>query len=196
MSEKFNKIYSVSAVPDEFLLLNETGFEQTIQLSEGQLLLFDGTSMEVNWRTLGVEWLTEPSIANQNLAKPDIASLGTSTFVISPEFSHLFLSGFGKNVELLKCNLQGEQWFAFNVLGFEEALNEEHSVRNIKNGKPSRIRRFKKMALTKNAIENPELFRVRGAGLRYFTTNSINSLYTIVKEHGIKGISFNEIKVI
>ncbi|TMP88530.1 hypothetical protein CWC05_03615 [Pseudoalteromonas ruthenica] len=196
MSDKFNKIYSVSVDPDEFLLLCETGFEQTIQLTEGQLLLFDGTSMEGNWRTLGVDWLTEPSAAHQNLAKPDIAGLGASTFVVSPKFSHLFLNGFAKNVELLECNLNGEQWFTFNVVGFEDALNEEHSVRNIKNGKPSRVRKFKKMVFTKSAIENPELFRVREAGLRYFTTDARNSLYTIVKEHDIKGIFFNEVEAV
>lgn len=195
MTDKFSKVFSVSVDPDEFLLLNETGFEQTIQLTEGQLLLFDGRSMKDNWRTLGVDWLIEPSVAHQNLVKPDIAGLGASTIVVSPQFSSLFLSDFGKNVELLECNLADEQWFAFNVVGFDEALNAEHTVRNIKNGKPSRIRKFKKMVFTKDAIENPELFRVREVGLKYFTTDAKNSLYTIVKEHGIKGLYFHEVEL-
>ena len=195
MIDKFSKVFSVSVDPDEFLLLNETGFEQTIQLTEGQLLLFDGTSMKDNWRTLGVDWLIEPSVAHQNLAKPDIAGLGASTIVVSPQFSSLFLSDFGKNVELLECSLADEQWFAFNVVGFDEALNEEHTVRNIKNGKPSRIRKFKKMVFIKDAIENPELFRVREVGLKYFTTDAKNSLYTIVKEHDIKGLYFHEVEL-
>ncbi len=70
MLDKFNKVFSISVEPDEFLLLNETGFEQTIQLTEGQLLLFDGTNMKDNWRTLGVDWLIEPSTAPQKLARP------------------------------------------------------------------------------------------------------------------------------
>lgn len=196
MLDKFNKVFSISVEPDEFLLLNETGFEQTIQLTEGQLLLFDGTSMKDNWRALGVDWLIEPSAAHQKLARPDIAGLGASTLVVSPEFSSLFLNGFAKNVELLECNLADELWFAFNVVGFDEALSEEHTVRNIKNGKPSRIRKFKRMVFKKNAIENPELFRVREVGLRYFTTDAKNSLYTIVKEHDIKGLYFHEVEIV
>ena len=196
MSDKFNKVLSVSVEPDEFLLLNETGFEQTIQLKEGQLLLFDGSSIRNNWRTLGVDWLIEPRVAHQNLAKPDVAGLGASTFVVSPKFSHLFLSGFGKNIELLECNLNDEQWFAFNVVSFDKALNEDHTIRNIRNGKPSRVRKFKKMVLTKNAIDNPELFRIREVGLQYFTTDAKNSLYTLVKENNIKGLYFNEVEIV
>ncbi|WP_241232333.1 hypothetical protein [Pseudoalteromonas sp. Xi13] len=134
MTNKFNKVYSVSVEPDEFLSLNGTGFEQTIQLTEGQLLMFDGMSMRDNWRTLGVDWLIEPSTAHQNLQKPDIAGLGVSTIVVSPKYSPLFLNDFSNNVELLECNLKGEKWFAFNVVGFDKALSEEHSIRNIKNG--------------------------------------------------------------
>ena len=196
MSDKFNKVFSVSVDPDEFLLLNETGFEQTIQLTEGQLLLFDGSSLKDNWRTLGVDWLIEPSVAHQNLAKPDIAGLGASTFVVSPKFSHLFLNDFGKNIELLECSLDGEQWFSFNVVGFDQALNEDQTIRNMRNGKPSRIRKFKKMVLSKNTIDNPELFRVREVGLQYFTTDAKNSLYTLVKENNIKGLYFNEVEVV
>jgi len=162
MTNKFNKVYSVSVEPDEFLSLNETRFIQTIQLTVGQLLMFDGMSMRDNWRELGP----------------------------------LFLNDFSNNVELLECNLKGEKWFAFNVVGFDKALSEEHSIRNIKNGKPSRIRKFKKMVFEKSAIENPELFRVREAGLRYFTTDAKNSLYSIVQEHGIKGLYFHEIKTV
>lgn len=196
MSDKFNKVFSVSVDADEFLLLNETGFEQTIQLTEGQLLLFDGSSMRDNWRTLGVDWLIEPSVEHQNLAKPDIAGLGASTFVVSPKFSHLFLKGFGKNIELLECNLNGEPWFVFNVVGFDRALNEDHSIRNMRNGKPSRVRKFKKMIFTKDAIQHPELFRVKDVGLQYFTTDAKNSLYTLAKEHEIKGLYFNEVEIV
>ncbi|MBU2971340.1 hypothetical protein KO527_18515 [Pseudoalteromonas sp. C2R02] len=196
MEVKFSKVFSVSVEPDEFLLLNETGFEQTIQLTEGQLMLFDGTSMKDCWRTLGVDWLIEASSSHLNLTKPDIAGLGSSTFVISPKLSSLFLNNFSKNIELIDCNLNGETWFLFNVVGFNKALNEDQTIRNIKNGKPSRIRKFKKMVFTKSAIENPELFRVREVGLQYFTTDSKNSLYTLAKEHDIKGLYFHEVEVV
>ena len=63
-TNKFNKVYSVSVEPDEFLSLNETRFIQTIQLTVGQLLMFDGMSMRDNWRELGVDWLIE---VHQNL---------------------------------------------------------------------------------------------------------------------------------
>lgn len=98
------------------------------------MLTFDGMSMTDNWRELGVDWLLEPSTAHQNLKKPDIAGLCASTIVVSPKYSPLFLNDFSNNVELLECNLKGEKWFAFNVVGFDKALSEEHSIRNIKNG--------------------------------------------------------------
>ena len=153
MLYKFNKVYSVSVEPDEFLLLNETGLGQTIQLTEGQLLMFNGISMRDNWRALGVDWLAETSTVQPSLKKPDIAGLGASTIVVSPKYSPLFLDDFSNNVELLECNLEGEKWFAFNVVGFDKALSEEHSIRNIKNGKPSRIRKFKRIVFDKSAIE-------------------------------------------
>lgn len=153
MTDKFSKVFSVSIDPDEFLLSNETGFEQTIQLTEGQLLLFDGTSMKDNWRAFGVDWLIEPSVAHQNLVKPYIAGLGASTIVVSPQFSSLFLSDFGKNVELLECNLADEQWFAFNVVGFNEALNAEHTVRNIKTGSQVEFESSKKWCSQKMQLK-------------------------------------------
>lgn len=54
VKQKFNKAYGVNINPDLYLYLNETGFEQTMQLTQGQILLFDGHSMKNNWRTLGV----------------------------------------------------------------------------------------------------------------------------------------------
>ncbi len=197
MTKEFNKVYSVSVEPDEFLFLNETVFAQSIQLTEKQVLLFDGTShMKDRWSTLRVDWLIEPSISHQNLVRPDIAGLGASTLVVSPQFSSLFINGFGDDIELLECDLHGEQWFAFNVIGFEKALNEEQSIRNMRNGKPSRIRKFKKMAFTKSAIKNIGLFRVKEAGLHYYTTDAENSLFTIVKENNIKGLYFDEVETV
>lgn len=195
--EVFSKVYSVSLEPDEFLLLNETGFEQTMQLSEGQILLFDGTTeMKDHWRTLGVNWLTEPLAAHEGLAKPDIAGLGASTLVVSYKHAGLFENPSFANCELLECNLSGEPWFAFNVVGFENALNEESTVWNMRNGKPSRIRPFKKMVFTKDEIKNTGLFRVKKAGLFYYTTNAKNSLYSLAKEHNLKGLYFDEVDIV
>jgi len=189
----FNKVFSVSVEPDEFFLLNETLFEQTMQLSEGQILLFDGTTrMKNKWSVLGVDWLIHDE-NSKGMTKPDIAGLGASTLVVSPMFSELFTNGFGDNCELLECRLNDEKWFAFNVVGFERALNEEYSIRNIRNGKPSRIRKFKKMVFTKAEIKNTSIFRVKEAGLFYYTTDAKNSLYSIVKEHNIKGLYFDEV---
>ena len=122
--------------------------------------------------------------------------MGASTIVVSPKYFPLFLNGFSQNVELLECNLKGDKWFAFNVIGFDDALSEEHSIRNIKNGKPSGIRKFKRVVFDKSAIESHELFRVREAGLRYHTTDDTNSLYSIVQKHGIKGLYFYEIETL
>ncbi|MBB1364536.1 hypothetical protein CXF78_09020 [Shewanella sp. 11B5] len=194
MTSKFNKVFSVYLDPDEFMLLSESAFEHVLQLTENRLLSFNGnTPMKEFWGVLNVVWQVEPS-NKLKLKVPDIAGLGASTFVVSPMYSQLFLNDFGENIELLECNNDGAKWFAFNVLGFDNALNEELSERNMRNGRPDRIRKFKRMVFNKSGITNPNLFRVRETGLFYYTTDAENSLYSIVKKNNISGLFFKEVE--
>ena len=66
----------------------------------------------------------------------------------------------------------------------------------MKNNKPRRISKFKKMVFTKSAIKNTGLFRVKEAGIHYYTTDAENSLFTIVREYNIKGLYFDEVETV
>ncbi|WDD99600.1 imm11 family protein [Thalassomonas actiniarum] len=191
---KFNKVYTVSVEPDEYLLLQETVFEQSVQLSEDDLLLFDGKEKGNDWRTLGVDWLMAPE--DGALKKPDIAGLGSSVFCVSARTADLLSEGLKSACEFLPLNLNGEPWFALNILGAEEAIDEKLTQWNMRNGKVSRVRRFNRLVLDKQAIEHTGLFRVNRAGLFTFTTDAEGSLYDIVKQHHLTGLVFSEVDAV
>lgn len=190
-----DKVYRFVIDPDKYLYLNETGFEQTMQLTEGQLLNFDGSSMRDNWRTLGINWLIHESNKDLDLEIPDIAGLGATSFVLSQKAKTILEPYLGDNVEYLECDLNGELWFAMNVLGFEDAVDHELTEFNYnRRGQISRTRRFKRLVMDKKKIKNSAIFRTRETTLRYFTTDAENSFYRLVKENNLTGLEFTEVE--
>ena len=190
-----DKVYRFVIDPDKYLYLNETGFEQTMQLTEGQLLTFDGSSMRDNWRTLGINWLIHESNKDLDLEIPDIAGLGATSFVLSQKAKTILEPYLGDNVEYLECDLNGELWFAMNVLGFEDAIEHELTEFNYnRRGQISRTRRFKRLVIDKNKISNLAIFRTKETTLRYFTTDAENSFYRLVKENNLTGLEFIEVE--
>jgi hypothetical protein len=190
-----DKVYRFVIDPDKYLYLNETGFEQTMQLTEGQLLNFDGSSMRDNWRTLGINWLIHESNKDLDLEIPDIAGLGATSFVLSQKAKTILEPYLGDNVEYLECDLNGELWFAMNVLGFEDAIEHELTEFNYnRRGQISRTRRFKRLVIDKNKISNLAIFRTKETTLRYFTTDAENSFYRLVKENNLTGLEFIEVE--
>lgn len=197
VKQKFNKAYGVNINPDLYLYLNETGFEQTMQLTQGQILLFDGHSMKNNWRTLGVNWLIDEHNKDAALQIPDIAGLGSTSYVLSKEVKAIMEPSLGDNIEHLNCDLNGETWYALNLIGFEDALNHELTEHNYnKRGEIKMIKPFKRLVIDKSKIENTALFRTKETGLSYITTDAKNSFYSLVKEHNLTGIEFHEIEVV
>lgn len=190
-----DKVYRFVIDPDKYLYLNETGFEQTMQLTEGQLLTFDGSSMRDNWRTLGINWLIHESNKDLDLEIPDIAGLGATSFVLSQKAKTILEPYLGDNVEYLECDLNGELWFAMNVLGFEDAVDHELTEFNYnRRGQISRTRRFKRLVMDKKKINNSAIFRTKETTLRYFTTDTENSFYRLVKENNLTGLEFIEVE--
>tara|TARA_B100002049_G_C16083504_1_gene378249 strand:- start:115 stop:705 length:591 start_codon:yes stop_codon:yes gene_type:complete len=190
-----DKVYRFVIDPDKYLYLNETGFEQTMQLSEGQLLNFDGSSMRDNWRTLGINWLIHESNKDLDLEIPDIAGLGATSFVLSQKAKTILEPYLGDNVEYLECDLNGELWFAMNVLGFEDAVDHELTEFNYnRRSQISRTRRFKRLVMDKKKINNSAIFRTKETTLRYFTTDAENSFYRLVKENNLTGLEFTEVE--
>ena len=191
---KFNKIYTVSVDPDKYLLLQETVFEQSMQLTEDDLLLFDGKEKSSFWRTLGVDWLIDPE--DVNLEKPDVAGLGASVLCVSARTADVLSEGLKDGCEFLPLNLNGKPWFALNIVGSEDAINEEQTEWNMRRGKINRVRRFNRLVLDKSKIKNGGIFRVSRAGLFTFTTDGEGSLYDMVQKHKLTGLEFEEVDVV
>ncbi|SBS26219.1 hypothetical protein MSP8886_00537 [Marinomonas spartinae] len=191
----FNKVFRFYINPDLYFYLNETEFEQTLQLTEGQVLLFDGHSMKDNWRTLGVKWLIHKDNENKGLEIPDIAGLGATSFVLSEKAKNILEPHLGKNVEYLECDLQGDIWYALNLVGFEDVLDKDLTQWNYnERGKVDRVKKFNRLVIDKKKIQNPTIFRAKEIGLRYMTTDAENSLYDLVKKHQLTGLDFREIE--
>lgn len=190
-----DKVYRFTINPDKYLYLNETGFEQTMQLTQNEILTFDGSSMLDDWRTLGINWLIHDSNKDLGLEIPDIAGLGATSFVLSKKAKNILEPHLGDNVEYLECDLKGERWFALNLLGFEDAVDHDLTEFNYnKRGQVSRTRRFKRLVMDKAKINNTALFRTKDTTLRYFTTDAENSLYQLIKENDLTGLDFIEIE--
>ena len=64
-------------------------------------------------------------------------------FAIPERLKHVFEEGLGECVELLPLDLNGETWYALNILGEQDAIDPEKTEYNMKNGRVSRVRRFK-----------------------------------------------------
>jgi hypothetical protein len=191
---EFNKIYTVSINPDKYLFLQETLIEQTLQATEEPSYLFDGRSKADTWSTQGIEWLIDPQDQNLSLQKPDIAGLGATVFCVPEKVAELLKSKLESGCEFLPMNLNGEPWFALNIVGSEDAINEDLTEWNMRKGKVSRIRRFNKLVLNNKSINNNGVFRVERAGLLTFTTDAEGSLFSIAKQYNLTGLIFNEVE--
>ena len=192
--ENFDKIYAVSVNAGEYLLLQETMFEQSMQLTNNDIFTFDGTPKNDNWHPVDVDWLIVEGETPTN--KPDIAGWGAMSLAIPIALQKVFELTLKGCCEFLPLNLNGESWFALNILGQQVAINEEHTELNLKNGRVNRVRRFKKLVLSKAAIQQGGLFKVKGAGIFTFCTDQKGGLYDLVKQHNLKGLKFTEVNAV
>ena len=184
MSE-FNKIFTIAINPDKYLYL---------QVTEAPSYLFDGKSKRDAWVSQNIDWWIDPE--DKPLKKPDIAELGATVFCVPEKVAELLKPGLQSGCEFLPMNLNGEPWFSLNIVGTENAINENLTEWNMRRGKISRIRRFNKLVLSKDKIINNGLFRVENAGLLTFTTDAEGSLYSIVQQYKLKGLNFNEVEAV
>ncbi|WP_447401189.1 imm11 family protein [Vibrio harveyi] len=91
--------------------------------------------------------------------------------------------------------LNKQSWRAVNILTQLDAIDHSATKFNLRDGKQSRVRPFKKLVLKKKAVNGAGLFRVQGAGLRMFCTDKKGGLYERVHELGLTGLSFKEIQL-
>ncbi|AUL98701.1 imm11 family protein [Vibrio vulnificus] len=188
----FSKVYIVTANVNDFAMLQESVLEMSLQVSEEEPLQFYGDSLINHWRTMDVEWLEVEG--EKALPKPDIAAWGATIFavpsVIADEMSQL-----KERAEFLPLNLNGQSWFALNVIKKLDAIDESKTKFNLRNGRPSRTRPFNKLVLKKDAISDEMLFRVNGAGLRLFCTDQPGGLFELVNKLNLKGLVFKEVEL-
>mgnify|MGYP000853964270 CR=1 FL=1 len=187
----FDKVYAVSVNVGEYLLLQETMLEQSMQLTNNDIYTFNGEAKDSGWRPVDVDWLVVEGETPTN--KPDIAGWGAMAFAIPASLKDEFETTLKECCEFLPLNLNGEKWFALNILGQQDAINEEHTEYNMKNGRINRVRRFKKLTLSKDKIIQGGLFKVKGAGIYTFCTDQEGSLYDLVKRNNLEGLKFTEV---
>jgi len=190
----FNKVYAVGIDAGEYLLLQETMFEQSIQLTNHDIYTFDGNPKGNDWRAVDVDWLIVEGETPTN--KPDVAGWGAMAFAIPASLKDIFEATLEECCEFLPLNLNGDEWFALNILEQQDAINQEHTELNMKNGRVNRVRRFKKLTLSKDAIKHGGLFKVKGAGTFTFCTDQKGGLYDLTKSHNFKGLKFTEVNAI
>ncbi|WP_235187435.1 imm11 family protein [Vibrio nigripulchritudo] len=95
--------------------------------------------------------------------------------------------------EFLPLNLNGERWLTLNITKTIDAIDKDKTVVNLRNGKPSRVRPFKKLVLAKDSISDGGIFRVQGAGLRTFCTDQPGGFFDIVTSNNLSGVNFTEV---
>lgn len=189
----FNKVYAVGVNAGEYQLLQETMFEQSVQMTENDLYTFDGKRKGNAWRPVSVDWLVVEGETPEK--RPDIAGWGAMAFAIPERLKSAFEEGLGECVELLPLDLNGETWYALNILGEQDVIDPEKTEYNMKNGRVNRVRRFKKLVLDKQKITCGALFKAKGSGIFTFSTDEAGSLYDLCNQMNLCGLKFSQVEL-
>ncbi|MCG3767658.1 hypothetical protein EXA23_15950 [Vibrio cincinnatiensis] len=186
----FNKVFIVTPNANDFAILQESALKMSLQVTANESVQLYGESVKDSWRCIDIEWLEVAG--EKTLPKPDIAAWGALTFAVRNSIAEQ-LDELSENVEFLPLSLKGQPWQALNIITQVDAIDSSATEYNLRNGKPSRTRPFKKLVLNKEAINGAGLFRVKGAGLRMFCTDQKGGLYDRVKELNLTGLNFKEV---
>ncbi|WP_151173475.1 hypothetical protein [Pseudoalteromonas ruthenica] len=189
----FNKVYAVGVNAGEYQLLQETMFEQSVQMTENDLYTFDGKPKGDAWRPVSVDWLVVEGETPEK--RPDIAGWGAMAFAIPERLKSAFEEGLGECVELLPLELNGETWYALNILGVQDVIDPEKTEYNMKNGRVNRVRRFKKLVLDKEKIVCGTLFKAKGSGIFTFCTDEKGGLHELYHRLNLEGLEFREVNL-
>lgn len=186
----FNRVFIVTTNANEFAILQESNLEMSLQATTHNFPDLNGESLASDWHSIDVGWLEvdgEPT-----LPKPDIAAWGATALAASEDTMKKF-DGLKTCSEFLPLNLNGERWLTLNITKTIDAIDKEKTVVNLRNGKPSRVRPFKKLVLAKESISDGGIFRVQGAGLRTFCTDQPGGFFDIVTSNNLSGVNFTEV---
>jgi len=191
----FNKVYSVSVNVGKYLLLQTTVLDQILDKDNDNIYVFDGIVKGNKWRKPTIEWMIISGEENDGLIKPDIAGWGATILAVSEDTANILKYCLKDCCELLPLTLNGENWFALHIIGKQHAIDDELTIRNMKNGRPSRTRRFEKLVLKKSEIKTNGLFRVEGVGLTTYCTDEKGGFYDKVQTEKLSGLVFKEVNL-
>ena len=184
----FNKVFIVSPNVNDFAMLQESSLEMSLQVTASKPIQLYGEPVKASWKSIDIEWLDVKG--EKPLPRPDIAAWGSFTLAVSASIADK-LNVLSENVEFLPLNLQGKPWRALNIVTQIDAIDTSATD----HGKLSRVRPFKKLVLNREAVNESDLFRVKGAGLRTFCTDKKGGLYDRVKALNLTGLDFKEVLV-
>ncbi|GAJ70508.1 hypothetical protein JCM18904_1226 [Vibrio sp. JCM 18904] len=189
----FNKVFIVTPNVNDFAMLRESPLEMSLQVTASKPIQLYGESVKASWKSIDIEWLDVKG--EKPLPRPDIAAWGGSfTLAVSASIADK-LDVLSENVEFLPLNLQGKPWRALNIVTQIDAIDTSATEYNLRHGKLSRARPFKKLVLNREAVNESDLFRVKGAGLRTFCTDKKGGLYDSFKALNLTGLDFKEVLV-
>ena len=191
--KNFNNVFTVSINANEYRIIQETVFELSMQETEKQMCVFDGTPKLSTWKMVDTDWLDHPSY--NNLKTPDIAGFGATAIAICEHLVSYFSEKFKNSIELLPIRMNGANWYVLNVIATISAIDEDLTVRNMRNGRPSRTRLFKRLVLDRSKIDTEGGFNVEGAGMAVFCTDQVGGFYDTVQKNNLSGLVFTEVDV-
>jgi hypothetical protein len=155
-------------------------------------LYLEGEPKADAWKPPAVEWITEPPIGSRRTEAyfvPDIAYLGGS-LALNPKATGIIRTHFADEAELLPITVGDEPWTILNVINLQDILDTANCRYKIRSD--GTIGRMLKMALDKSKITNAKLFRVAGKPSRIFTSDVAGSFKSMVEDHALKGLLFDE----
>ena len=189
----FSKVFSVAVDANEFLILQESLLELSMQATTGDIGIFDGSSKRASWTKMTVDWVMHEGA--EIFKVPDIAGFGATVFAVSEKTADILIESLDDSCEFLPISLKEETWFILNVVNQQDAIDEDLTVRRMRNGRPSRTRLFESLVFKKSSITTKGLFRVKGAGLATYCTNESGGFYDTAKNNGLLGLIDKEIKL-
>ncbi|SBS26856.1 hypothetical protein MSP8886_00724 [Marinomonas spartinae] len=181
-------VFSITYDIESFPILEEVSLELTIQATSGDLLDLHGKPLSKKWTPLNLKWFYD----DQNLENglPDIALWRAGEYACSEEILPIIKKITKNSCEFLPLKVGEANWFAIHTLKTVDAIDREQTIFNLRaNGKVNRTKKFKKLVLKSDVINEAGLCHVKDAGLHTYCSEAFHSEITNM---GIRGLIFNK----
>lgn len=176
------EIFSVSADVESFGIVQETASELARQAAA------DGIAMDAP--EIPSEPLQVEVIIDKGQSIPDIAAFGPTDFALSPKATAVLRPHLDDVADFIPLDLAGIRWYALRVRNHQDILDRDNTVRRIRphSGRPGR---FIKTVIHTDRLADGRLFCIVDRGAAVWTTDAPKSLYSLVTEHGLSGLTFS-----